>query len=332
MIRRGVTVALALIGVLALAPAASAQALFRADGLVAYDSTDKVVGDWPDVMFRTGAGRILFLSVYPSVIVGSSSLYFPQPGCAGQPFLYRSSFARQPHTVVSGPRHTVYIQAGAFSERTMLSTLDRDGTCVSVQFTVDFAPAVLAGIDLADYFTPPFTIRATPGAPIPTGAVAQPLDPGDRFVIFDATGKKVGAPLGGSGSHQVPVVTDSGMTLLLYVSDSAIGADFTAYFESTDCTGSPVIRSSEEMPIFHPFTLVGLRSSVYARSGTATSRTVFSRSTGGSGCAVVRNSRTGALGETANFAPTSPLGIDLADYFTPPFTVRAGTGTRTFPN
>lgn len=332
MISRSVTVTLALIGVLVLASVASAQALFRSDGLVAYDSTGKMVGALPtltsqEVTFRTGAGRTLFLFVYRSAIFGNADLYFPQLRCAGQPFLTRSHSGREPSSYVGGPRQTVRVQAGAFTRRAMRSVLTPYGECWSSPYTADFAPAALAGINLADYFTPPFVIRATPGEPIPTGAVAEPLDPTDRLVVVDATGKKVGATAGPPPAATVVVVTDSGMTLLLGVSDSGIGAGSTPHFESTDCTGPPFISPSPD-PLVPDTTAVGPRGSVYERSGPATRRTMSSFTFGGT-CMILR-SRAG-IGNRGNYAPTSPIGIDLADYFTPPFTMRAGSGTRALP-
>ncbi len=334
MIGRSVASILALIGVFVVASAASAQTLFRSDGLVAYDSTGKKVGTLsnalnPEVTFRTGAGRTVFLFVAPSSLFGNAQLYFPQAGCSGRPFLTRAYSGRQVSSYVGGPRQTVHVQAGAFRRQRMRSTLWPDGQCFNSAWTTDFAPAVLAGIDLADYFRPPFALRATPGEPIPTGAVAEPLDPTDRLVVFDATGKKVGATVGGNSPAwaEVAVVTDSGMTLLLGMTDSYMGGH--AYFETTDCTGPPFMRGSAD-GLVPATTLVGPRRSVYERSGQATSRTMSSLDYGDGECRILRT-RIG-IGDRGYYAPTSPIGIDLADYFTPPFTVRAGRGTRAFPD
>jgi hypothetical protein len=46
-------------------------------------------------------------------------------------------------------------------------------------------------------------------------------------------------------------------------------------------------------------------------------------------CIILRERVT--IGVTRLFAPTAPIGIELADYFTPPFRVRAGRGTRPLP-
>jgi hypothetical protein len=333
MIGACVTAILVLVGVFAAASAASGQTLFRSDGLVAYDSTGKRVGTLSyapnrEVTFRTGAGRSIIVSVTPSYLFGNALLYFPQARCSGRPFLTRPNTGGQGSSFVGGPRQTVHVQEGAFSRRAMRSTRSPDGRCFNSASTEDFAPAVLAGIDLADYFTPPFVLRATPGEPIATGAVVEPLDPGDRLVVFDAMGKKVGATLEGSSPlAEVPVVTDSGMTMLLTIFDSHIGGE--AFFEATDCTG-PAFVSGFADGLLPATTLVGPRRSVHQRSGPATPRTMSSVDHGNGECWRLWGGPAG-IGERNSFAPTSPVGIDLADYFTPPFTVRAGSGTRSLP-
>jgi hypothetical protein len=329
------------VGVLLLAPAASAQGLFRSDALVLYDSTGKTVGTLSqpgnlEVVFRTGAGRTIFVVARAASLNGNANLYFSETGCSGSPFLTRADSGRQPSSHISGPRQTVHVQAGEFGRRRMQSALLADGRCVDSARTSDFARAVPAGIDLADYFTPPFQLRATPGEAIPTGAVAEPLDPTDRLVVYDANGKKVGATRADGvyapAAAVVAVVTASGMTLLLTVDDSYLSGQ--AYFESTDCTGPPFIFDdgvgdhwANLVPVT---TLVGPRRAVHAPSGNAATRTMSSVDYGSGECYILRN-RIGIVGQTGRFVPLEPIGLELADYFTPPFTVRAGRGTRALP-
>ena len=331
----GVALLLSLIGVLLAASAGSAQTLFRSESVVVYDSTGKTVGalsrvGFRELTFRTGAGRTLIVSVTPSFFVGSAELLlFPQAGCMGQPFLLRASSGQWVSSYVGGPRQTAYVQAGAFSRRTMRSYRGAIGGCINSVWTADFAPADLAGIDFADYFTPPYSVRATPGDPVPTAAVAEPLETTDRFVVIDAVGKKVGGTLHeGFAAANVALVTDSGLTLLLAVFDSHITTGEGAYFASTDCTGPAFIdRPLDEL--VPATTLVGPRWAVHQQSGEFASRRMASVDWGDGQCMVLRERFT--IGVNKPFAPTAPLGIELADYFTPPFTVRAGRGTRPLP-
>jgi hypothetical protein len=345
MSRRGLTPMLAVIGLLLVASGAYGQALFRGDDLAIYDSTDKRVGRMsnaggPEVAFRTDAGRTIFVYVTPSAFQGTGRLYFPQVDCGGVPFITRSG--RAPASSVTGPRQTVHVQTGTFSRRTMRSVRVPDGRCGNSTYSAEFARAARAGIDLADYFTPPFALRATPGEAVPTGAAAEPepLDSADRLVAYDATGKRVGAAIGGGGLRNVvadvAVVTGSGMTLMLAVSDDSLDLGAGPHFESTDCTGPPFMFGSETAHGWGglvPLTMaVGPRRAVYVRSGDATVRTMSSRafhSIDGIECEILRT-RAG-IGWRGQYAPTEPIGLELADYFTPPFTVRAGRATRLLP-
>jgi hypothetical protein len=346
MIRRGLTPMVAVIGLLLAAPGAYGQALFHGDDLAIYDSTDKRVGRLsnagiPEVAFRTDAGRTVFVTVTPSRFRGTGTLYFPQVDCGGTPFITRAH--REPSSSVTGPRQTVHVQTGTFARRTMRSLLmPDDGRCVNSTYRTEFARAAPAGIDLADYFTPPFALRATAAEAVPTGAAAEPepLDPTDRLVAYDATGKRVGAAIGGGVSRNVvadvAVVTGSGMTLMLAVSDDSLDLGAGPHFESTDCTGPPFMFGSETAHgwggLVHLTMAVGPRRAVYVRSGDATVRTMSSRafhSIDGIECEILRT-RAG-IGWRGQYAPTEPIGLELVDYFTPPFIVRAGRATRPLP-
>jgi hypothetical protein len=115
---------------------------------------------------------------------------------------------------------------------------------------------------------------------------------------------------------------------------SRAGFDGGAYFESTDCTGTPFIFGSSvgggDSSLVPTMRLVKPRDAVHAPSGDAARRMMSSFQHGDGTCAVVRN-RFGTIGETGFFVALEPIGLELADYFTPPFTVRAGRGTRALP-
>lgn len=335
---RSVAVILALVGVLVVASAASAQVLFRADSLAVYDSTGKRVGtltnsagelaEVAEVVFRTVSGHTVFVRAYPSRLEGSGEdLWFARLGCSGPPFVGGSENGRQPSSVLFGPRQTVYVQVGAFSRRTMWSYRLSDGRCVDYPGGrnvegEEFAPAQRLGINLADYFTPPFALRATRGEPIPTGAVAEPLDPTDRLVVLDSTGKKVAAV------EAYAVVTGSGITIPM----DGVGYSWRhGYFQSTDCSGAPFMLGGDFL--VPQTTVFGPRNTIYRRSGIPARRTMYSLLARGV-CHILRT-RLGpgreVPGRTGDFARAVSTGIDFDDYFTEPFTVRAGRGTPSLP-
>jgi hypothetical protein len=330
----------ALIAALASTAPASAQGLFRAADLQVVDSTGKQVGTLShsafdaflhaEVVLRTDAGKTVFVDVYRSALVGNAQLYFSQPQCAGGPALTPNWSKAKPSSAIIGPRQTVFVQTGAFTRMTMRSIMRPNGRCVDLAAPKvgQFAPAQNVAIDLADYFTPPFDLRATPGVPIPAGNVGpQRLDPTDRIFVRDATGKKVAA------AHAYAVMTDSGVTIPMSGLHDEDNQN-ALVFESTDCTGPPFVWGSEFGSLRMPV-LVGPRRSVWVRSDEE-SRTMYSASNGADNCVPLEtvwgpgpsNRRPGLRGL---FAPATPVGIDLDDYFTWPFNVRAGGGTRVLP-
>jgi hypothetical protein len=335
--RRNLAIVLALAGVLVLAPAASAQVLFHADSLAIYDSRGTRVGtltnssgelaEVAEVVFRTESGHNVFVRVYPSRLEGTSGLWFAQLGCSGTPFVVGSENGRQPASFLLGPRQTVYVQVGAFSRRTMYSYIGSNGQCVDhpVGRNVEgeeFAQARRLGINLADYFTPPFALRATRGEPIPTVAVAEPLDATDRLVVFDATGKKVAAVAA------YAVVTGSGITIPM----DGVGSSWRqGYFQSTDCSGVPFMEAGDYLVL--QTAVFGPGNTIYRRSGQPARRTMYS-ALFGNVCHVLRTRLSPSRevpGRTANFVRAVSVGIDFDDYFTEPFTVRAGSATRSLP-
>jgi len=229
-------------------------------------------------------------------------------------------------SVLAGPRQTVYVQAGLYAPGPMRGAIFPDGQCREMVShpSEQHAPARRLAIDLADYFTPPFTLRATAGEAIPTGPVADSLDVTDGIVVFDSTGKKVAA------AAAYAVVTGSGVTIPM------VGMDWQVhqlYFESTDCTGPSFLDTFLWDEIGG--TAVGPRKTVYVRSEAAQRRRMFSASAfPGGPCSVLRTQVSPSgfePGRPGNYAAAAPIGIDLLDYFTPPFHARAGRGTTPVP-
>ena len=334
MIRVGVVVFLALVSVLVAASAVPAQTLFHAADLAIQDSRGKRVGTLTntegrlhlvaEVVLRTETGHSLFLLVFPSRLEGTAAyLRYLERGCGGRPYINSSESGREPASFLLGPRQTVYVQVGRARAGTTRSYRGPDGQCVDQDNDFEsFAPARALAIDVADYFTPPFTLRATRGELISTGA--EPSEPTRGVVAYDATGKRV------ADLDAYAWVTGSGVTIPV----NGVGFGWKlGYYASTDCTGPPFVRSQGEILV--PLTsVIGPRRAVHLQSGATARRTMYSARHADNTCAVLRTQvgpqwfRQGVI---ANFAPTAPIGIDLADYFTEPFTVRAGEGTRVLP-
>lgn len=336
---------IAAVGVLTMASSVSAQALFRAAELAVYDSAGTKVGTLSkremsyaqqsvEVVLRTISGHTVFLDVDRRGFVDTGrakTVYFRTADCSGQPFVWATGPGR-PGSALIGPRETLYVQTGLLRSLRMQSTLRSDGQCYRhfpppPEFNVDerFATATRLPIDLADYFTPPFALRATPGEPIPTGAVADSLEPRDRLVVFDAAGKRVAV------ADANAVVSDSGVTILMNATTEEWSVN--VYFESTDCSGPPFLPQWADDGLTSAF-VTGPRKTVYVHTGGPTTQfTVYSVLRAGASCAPARTIWRGQ--ETPGifnwWTPAATIGLDLADYFTWPFSVRAGRGTQRLP-
>jgi hypothetical protein len=335
---------IAAVGMLAMASSVSAQAVFRAAELAVYDSAGTKVGtlskretirtQWSvEVVLRTNSGHTVFLDVERSGFLDSGrakTVYFREADCSGQPFVWAAGPGRTASALI-GPRETLYVQTGLIRRLAMQSTLRSDGEChqyfpPAPELEVDerFAAAKRLAIDFADYFTPPFVLRATPGEPIPPGAAADSLEPTDRLVVFDATGKRVVA------ADANAVVTDSGVTMLMNTIDEW---EEDVYFESTDCSGPPFLAQWVGRRLTTTM-VIGPRKTVYVHNTDPPTRfTVYSILHGGSVCAPARTVWRGQVtpGILSWWTPAATIGLDLADYFTWPFSVRAGRGTQALP-
>jgi hypothetical protein len=341
--RRHAAMIVVLGAMLATASSVSAQALFRAADLAVYDSTGKRVGtlskramaraQWQvEVVLRTTSGHTVFLDVDRRGFVDAGrakTVYFRTADCSGQPFVWAAGPGRPASTLI-GPRETLYVQTGLIRRLTMQSTLRSDGQCYRYfppppEFEVDerFAAAKPLPIDLADYFTPPFALRATPGEPIPTGTSTDSLERKDRLIVFDATGKRV------AEADANAVVSDAGVTMLMNTIDEW---EQDVYFESTDCSGPPFLPQWVDHRLTTSI-VIGPRKTVYVQTAAVTELTVYSILRGGAFCAPARTVWRGqeTPGIFDRFAPGATIGVDLADYFTWPFSVRAGTGTQRLP-
>lgn len=120
------------------------------------------------IPFRVGAQRILLpYNQEGNVWVRTArAVYFEERDCKGTPYLDTSVEALTPPVFITGDRHTLFVANGAFrtlrAKSVTLSYPDhaycRSGAGSS-PFTVRPMVRVL---DLADRFTPPFRISASP--------------------------------------------------------------------------------------------------------------------------------------------------------------------------
>jgi hypothetical protein len=285
-----------------------------------------------EVVLRTSSGHTVFLDVDRRGFVDegrAKTVYFRTADCSGQPFVWAAGPGR-PASALIGPRETLYVQTGLLRPLAMQSVLRSDGQCYrhfpppeEFDIVERFAAAKRLPIDFADYFTPPFALRATPGEPIPAETVADSLERTDRLVVFDATGKRVAA------ADANAVVSDSGVTILM---NTIAEWEEDVYFESTDCSGPPFLAQWVGQRLTTAI-VIGPRKTVYVQTGPSTRFTVYSVRRGGSFCSPARTVWRGqeTPGILSWWSPAATIGLDLADYFTWPFSVRAGRSTPALP-
>ena len=338
-------VALGLVA-LSAAPCAAAETLFRARELTVHDAAGKKVGsvtpdraapiddrgeDRTTVGFRLGSGALVTVEVTRPAIRPSRGLYYREPDCTGQPYVVDGGGD------IAGARKTVYVPTAplAFPPGSQWYALDSRGRCVTRVFPGRAAPAVATTVDLADYFTPPFSLRAIAGAavrPIATGsaAAAEPeaddeLFRADRSVVHDSRGVVVGPP--GSAAF----VTSAGRILVVEV--TIYGSGFYTHtalrFDQPDCAGSAFLTAHSVIPnasfdyLAPRVAIVGRRSTVWADDGETPRRRTL------------RSTRVGTRCEnytvTVRSVRAVRTSIDFADYFTPPFSMRTVRGAPIAP-
>lgn len=163
-----------LLALVLLAPAVHADTLLYADHLAVYDGAGRQMGSaWPSsngtltyVEFRIGSMPVI-IRVFPDEIQ-SWVLRFPNPGCTGQARADALEGELYRYTEVVGPRKTVWVQSGTVAVRTSRSTLAPDGICHNHDPISDLSvPVKTTGVDLVDYFVPPFTTRTRARTPVP---------------------------------------------------------------------------------------------------------------------------------------------------------------------
>jgi hypothetical protein len=331
-------VVVVLLAVLGVPATSQAETLFRVDRLAVYDGAGRLVGTVAapnvasfeptlaaaTVAFRTETGRLVSVLVTQDRLFGDADLHFERANCTGDPLLPRSTRSIDDlftASAVVGPRRTVYVQTGRFRSVVSRSRWDTDGSCVGgFEQEQELAPASTAGIDLADYFTPPFRLRAVAGDAVPRGPSTDALAPTDGLVVFDGTGKRLGAT-----SHGVVIatafVTGSKRIVPVRLHGDTISTD-EVYFESANCSGTPFLANSNDA-LARPTAVLGPRWAVWARNGIHRERIMRSRGQPGGPCI-----EAPADGWVVSAASLVSLDLELADYFTPPFTVRAGRETR----
>jgi hypothetical protein len=173
---------LALLVLVLLAPAAQAgergDALVYADHLAVYDGFGTQVGSsWvPSDGFFPGVGfmYVEFRHGSTPVIVRLrtdgfqfDAVRFSQRGCTGDALFDADWY----HSAVAAPHGTVYLHAGPLRQRTVKSTLNTRGRCITHEpYRANTVPLMATTVHLADYFVPPFVTRTRGRTPVPRGA------------------------------------------------------------------------------------------------------------------------------------------------------------------
>jgi hypothetical protein len=157
-----------------------------------------------------------------------------------------------------------------------------------------------------------------------TAADAQPrLKSVESLVVVDATGKKVGEVIETGFENLAEVAFEvDGLVFTLFTRPDGLffSGTYILYFESTDCTGTPLI-SPDPGGLLQVAAVGPPGMTVYGPDSSATPQTITTRSS--------INRFTGAciddLDIARNMVPALPL-IDLDPLFTPPFKVKVAKG------
>ena len=169
---------LAVLALALIAPLAHADTLLYVDHLAVYDATGRQVGTaWPVsddvwlgdpprhvvVEFRLGSRPVMVRLQPPGLKpdgFASDQVDFSNPGCTGDVMIDPS--LSNGLSAVVGPRSTVYVKASRIEERIVESYRSDRGVCTNYDINEpahEVIPLRSTGIDLADHFVPPFTIR-----------------------------------------------------------------------------------------------------------------------------------------------------------------------------
>ena len=264
---------------------------------------------------------------------------FTTSDCTGQGYLFGAP-TMYLSAAISGPARTVYLQTRDQPRRRMMrSYLDHD-RCRETFTEWPAVPVRPTDVHLREYFTPPFVLRATRGDEVTRATT--PAAPGTaspstqdaffhagRLRIFDGHGTFVGTASRASSTENgtaVALLTESGTVIIVQVSRNRLWThDPFVHFEEPDCAGEALIVTRTHGELAPNIVVTDKRRRVWKPTGPIGPRTV--RSYWGTGECV--NGRYPAL--DAWFARAVWTGVDLADYFVAPFSVRTPRGNEIPP-
>jgi len=322
------TLGLALLA-MTVAPSGAAQTLLRVNKLEVRDATGKRVADISanraesgDVALGVGVDGLIFLRLNRQEIEPEGWVTFPTTDCSGPPIVYGSPDSFYRGGKLAGPRRTVYMPGGPVKTLQEVSYAF-DGSCDQLPSVAQVRGALgLRTVDLMDYFTPPFTLRALAGSVVeratPQGATSGGLASATTLGVYDSRGTKLGdADPAPDPSTRVAFLTGAGRIFIVEVRPTQLWGNADLYYEGDACTGRAFFRPDLRSNDLEPFTaVIGPRRTVFVGSGLAESRTWRSvRYNGGDICSTWSPVTTPAI-------LAAPAGVDLADYFIPPFSVR----------
>jgi hypothetical protein len=158
--------AAALVGVLLSAALAAAETLEYGRDFLLHDSTGRTVGvldRYWTVTFRVGVVPVV-IQFEPEGIP-SSQLFFTTLDCTGHTYMRWQYDVTHRAAAVVGPQKTIYTQAGHAQFRTVSSVRESNDTCrpLATPITDWFATMTSTGADLAEQFTPPFSVSMPAG-------------------------------------------------------------------------------------------------------------------------------------------------------------------------
>jgi hypothetical protein len=311
---------------LSVAPSGAVPTLLRVSKLQIRDGAGTRVADIsPDralrgeVALRIGADDLVFVTLRRQQIDPETLVYFPTADCSGPPIFADDPDAFYRLGVIAGPRHTVYLPGGPVRTRNVRSA-EWYGTCQRWPLFQERGPLGVRAVDLVDYFTPPFTLRAIAGEIVPRAApetaAPGPLATAKTLGVYDSRGTKLAdAGPDPDPSTTVAFLTGTGRILIVHVLPLRLRGTADLYFEGDNCTGRAFFSApagTNDLPALTA--LVGPRWTVYSEAGVATTATVRSH--------LADNTCFATFPGPITARPAARAGLDLADYFVAPFSVQ----------
>ncbi len=145
-----------------------------------------------------------------------------------------------------------------------------------------------------------------------TNGSSQTIQSGENLTVVDGNGKKVGPVVGAFTRWVIVALRVERVPILVFVYRNRFAGD-AVLFESSDCSGTPLLFSDDDpLPIWKTG-VGGPGSTVYVPDGDARTVTVRSSSDVGGRCF--------SWVATRLVRPARAL-INLDNHFTPPFTLR----------